>query len=289
MITLAYIYRNVWSLILGGLVTSALKMLWTHFLDSRVRNRFILEKAAVKELLSFGKWIFVSTAMMFLATQADRLLLGKFFPLALFGVYSIAVIFAEMPKQIISQISGKVIFPLISQFSQLPRNELRQKILNKRKLLLIPLALLVASMACFGDVLIDILYDERYQQAGWMLPLLAFGMWPLILCITIDPCLYVVGKPKFPALGNLLKFLHMIVFLPIFFWIGGKFGAVLAVAMNDIPKYLVVNYGLKREKLSGLGQDAWATIFLFGIICLFLAFRYFTGMGLPGKAILFKS
>jgi len=288
MIAIAYTYKNIWSLVFGGLIASVLKTVWSHFVDSRIRNRFVLDKTAVTELFTFGKWIFISTAMMFLATQSDRLLLGKIFPIALFGVYGIAVIFSELPKQIINHVGYRVIFPVISHFSHLPRSELRLKILSKRKLLLIPLALLVALMVCFGDLLIDFLYDERYQQAGWMLPLLSLGIWPLILYATVDRSLYVVNKPKYSAIGNLLKFLYMIICLPFFYIIVGKFGAVLAVATNDLPVYLVVNYGLMREGLSGLMQDAWATLILFGLICLLLVFRFYTGMGFPGVSMFFS-
>lgn len=284
-ITIAYGYRNVWALVAGRLVAAVLRTVWSHFLDPTIRNRFYFDKSAANELFSFGKWVFVSTAMTLLATQADKLLLGKLFSLALLGIYSIAVSFSEVPKQIVIRLGGKVIFPLISQFAYLPRHELRLKILHKRKLLLPPLAILVAFLACFGDVLIVTVYDERYVQAGWMLPLLALGMWPLLLYATIDRCLYVVGKPKFPAMGNFLKFLWMIVCLPSFYMLAGNLGVVLAVALNDAPMYLVVNYGLRREKLSGMGQDGWATFMLLVIIGCLVLFRYYIGMGLPGMAL----
>lgn len=282
MILLAYRYRNIWALVIGSMIGSLASAIWSHFLTLETRNRFALEKEAVAELIGFGKWIFVSTAMMFLATQADRFLLGKLFPLALFGVYSIAVIFAELPKQVISQLSNKVIYPLISKFSHLPRAELRERILQKRILILIPLALLVALFASFGDVIIDTLYDERYAEAGWMLALLALGMWPLVLYATIDRSLYVVGKPNYPALGNFLKFAYMLVAVPLLFRQAGFPGAVIAVALNDLPVYLVVSIGLRREQLSCFRQDALATAVLSALIGLFLAIRLSCGMGLPG-------
>ena len=285
MVVIAYFYRNIWALVVGVLVTATLTTIWSHCLDLKFRNQFVLEKAAINELFNFGKWIFFSTAMMFLATQSDRFLLGKIFPLAFFGVYNIAVIFAELPKQVVTRLSERVIFPLISNFSHLARHELRQKILIKRKLLLIPLAILVALLASFGDILIMHLYDMRYQEAGWMLPILALGMWPLILYITISRSLYVIGKPQWPAYGNFIKFFYMVTCVPVFYMIFGKLGAVFAVAMNDIPAYFVFNYGLRREKLSGLRQDVLMTLFLLGIICLFLTFRFYIGIGFPGKTV----
>ena len=285
MAIVAYISRSIWALVVGSIVASLLKTVWSHFLDPHVRNKLVLEKTAVKELLSFGKWIMISTAMMFLATQADRLVLGKLFPLAFLGVYSIAVMFAEVPKEVVGRISGGVIYPLISKFSNLPRNELRLKIKKPRSILLLLLAAFVASFACFGDVLILNLYDPRYEEAAWMLPILALGMWPLILTATADRSLYVIGKPNYVSVGNFAKFIYMVVCVPIAYKLAGNLGAVIAVAVNDIPEYIFTNYGLVREKLSLLKQDAWVTLALMAATCLCIAVRLAFGMGIPGRAV----
>jgi len=116
-IILAYLYRNLWSLIIGGHISAVLKVIWSHNLKNQIPNRFKLEKEAVKEILTFGKWIFASTAMMFLATQADKLLLGKYFTFTLLGVYSIALAFADLPKKMIGSLSQKILFPVFSKFS----------------------------------------------------------------------------------------------------------------------------------------------------------------------------
>ncbi len=285
MILLAYIYSSVWVLVAGGLVSGIIKMFWSHFLEQENRNRFCLEMSSVRELISFGKWIFVSTAMMFLATQADRILLGKMFPLALFGVYNIAVMFAELPKMVLGQLSGKVIFPLMTHFAELTRPEFRKKILNKRNHLLVPLVLLVAVFSSFGDVMISMLYDARYHQAGWILPILALGMWPYILCVSIDGCFYAIGTPKIPAVGNLCKFIYMIISVPLLFnWLG-TFGAVLAVAMNDLPIYIVNSIGLQREGLTCFRQDIFYTLTLVALIVLFIGVRLVFDMGIPGRLL----
>ena len=285
IIIVAYLYRNVWALVAGGLVSSVLKMIWSHFLNPDMRNKFKLDKSAVKELLSFGKWIFISTAMMFLATQADRLLLGKLFSLTFFGVYGIAVMFAELPKQIINNISERVIFPVISKFAHLPRHELRNNIQKSRRLMLLSLSLLVSIFACFGDILIIMLYDQRYEQAAWILPILAVGIWPLILIATIDRSLYAIGKPNYSAIGNFIKVIYMFVCVPLSFRYFGELGAVLAVAINDIPSYIIVNYGLKKENLLLIKQDLGVTLILFALITLWIIIRLAFGLDFPGVAI----
>ena len=66
----------------------------------------------------------------------------------------------------------------------------------------------------------------------------------------------------------------------------GIFGAVLAVAMNDLPIYLVISFGLIREKLSCTKQDIFATVVLATLIGLFIVIRFCFDMGVPGKSML---
>jgi len=229
----------------------------------------------------------IPTAMTFLASQCTRFLLGKLFSMTWFGVYSISVNLAELPKQVLNRLSGKVLFPLISKYAHYPRKELREKIGAPRRKMLLVLALCLAVFGCFGDMAVRILFDQRYEAGAWILPLLAFGMWPLLLISTIDVSLLSLGKPKYLAMGSFVKFVYMVVFIPLSFKIGGEFGAILAVALNDIPSYIIINYGLAKEKLSLLKQDALTTLVLLAASGVLLALRMLFGMGLPGESAFF--
>jgi len=284
MVITAYFFRNIWALLIGELVGSVIRVAWSHSINTASPNRFVLEKESVRELMSFGKWILLSTAMTFLASQSDRFLLGKFFSMTWFGVYSIAVNLAELPKQVLNRLSSKVLFPLLSKYVHYPRAELRAKIAAPRGKMLFILSLFLAAFGCFGDLAVNILFDQRYGAGAWILPMLAFGMWPLILIATVDISLLAIGKPKYLALGSSVKFVYMVIAIPIAFRVGGEFGAVLAVALNDIPSYVAVNYGLSKEKLSLIRQDALATLALLAATGVLLAVRVLAGLGLPGQS-----
>ncbi len=286
MIILAWFNRSIWAIVGGILVGGFVKMLWSHRLVPEHSNRFAWDKESLKELISFGKWIFISTAMTFLAAQADRLILGKLFSFEMLGIYTIAFTFADIPKQILSRLSGQVIFPVFSQQKDIPRQILRAKILKKRWIILVGLALGLTFLISFGDLIVYILYDQRYDAAGWMLPILALGIWPLVLSGTIEKALYAFGKPLYSACGYFLKFVYMLIALPLGFSLMGVFGAVIVVALNDIPFYVPVSYGLWREKLNVVYQDIQATILLFVLIAFVLTVRYVLGFGLPMDGIL---
>lgn len=277
----ATITPTVWALIGGNIVSSIIKTVWSYFLEPGSSNWFAWEKDTLKEIMSFGRWIFVSTMMTFFASQADRLMLGRLLTLELLGIYTIAFTFADLPRKVVQRISQQVMFPVISKYADLERSSLRAKILSKRKLLLIGLAVLVTVLAGFGDIIIKILYDERYQQAGWMLPILAVGLWPLLLSATIDKALYAIGNPKSVAFGNCLKFLYMVILLPSGYKLFGVVGAITVIAFNDLPSYFAVNYGLWQEKLTCFRQDLQATILMLGLLFVVCLGRYSLGFGLP--------
>lgn len=281
MITWAWFSPTFWALIIGNLAGAVLRMLLSYCLIPNYSNRLVWEPEAAREILSFGKWIFVSTAFTFLATQTDRLILSKVSSFETVGIYTIAYTLALMPQSVISVISGKILLPIFSKLSELPRETLSLKILNNRRWILLGISSLILPLVCFGDQLILWMYDPRYQQAAWMLPILALGIWPNILVETNRQALVALGKLQYQTYGQILKSIHMCLGL----WLGFRFfglpGFIIMVALNDLESYAVISYGLWREKLSCLRQDIIITALLFLAIALTLIFRELLGLGSP--------
>ncbi|MEG4850115.1 oligosaccharide flippase family protein [Microcoleus sp. B5-D4] len=281
MIVWAWFDRSIWAILAGGLSGALMELVWSHFLIPGKPNRFAWDKEAAKEIFSYGKWIFLSTALFFLCSQADRLILGKIFTLTMFGIYGIAFTLGDMPRQVIIAISGRVIFPSISMLAELPRQELRAKILNNRKLILIPLAVGLAIFVNFGDQLILTLYRKEYVAASWMMPILALGIWHTTLHNMMGSCLLAVGKSQYAAMGNLLTFVNLCISIPLGYHLKGNLGAVIAVALGDLPTYAVINYGLWKEGLTCFWQDMQLTALFVGVLASLLWCRVAFGLGLP--------
>jgi len=282
MIVWAWFSPTIWAILMGSFASQILQLVLSHYWNSGSPNRLIWNQGVVKEILSFGKWIFVSTALTFFAEQADRLILGKLLTLDVLGVYGVALTLADIPRSITLALSGKVMFPAITKLVDQPREILRAKILKNRQPILIAFAAGLALLVSFGDVAIKILYDDRYIQAAWMLPILALGIWPRVLCNTgIESALFAIGKIQYPAFGQLLRFLWTSIGLWVGFSIAGLLGAIIAVALNDLGFYAAISYGLWREGVNCLVQDIQATVLLLALITSVLAARYFLRLGLP--------
>ena len=107
-----------------------------------------------------------------------------------------------------------------------------------------------------------------------------------MLSLTLGSALIAIGKPIYSAVGNFLKFVYMLTMLPLAFTQMGVVGAVVVVALKELPYYGTINYGLWREKLTAISQDIQATILLFVLIALAFSIRHLMGVELPIHAIL---
>jgi O-antigen/teichoic acid export membrane protein len=281
MIVWAYYNKTIWALVVGSFVSSSIQLIWSYRLKSGQYPRFAWEKESIEDLVSFGKWIFISTVMTFLAGQADRLVMGKVFSLELLGVYGVAFALSDVPRQVILAISGRVIFPAFSKFADLPRPTFRAKIQKNRRIILVVMAAILAGVVSFGDMVIHALYNQNYAAAAWMMPLLSWGIWPILLTQTIDPALFAIGKPIYVAYGCFVSALFIIFGIPLGNQIMGALGAVIAISISNIPPYLIITYGLWREQLSCIRQDIWTTGLFLLLLSLTLAARYAAGYGLP--------
>ena len=218
MITTAYFYRSIWALLLGELLGNIIRLIWSHRINAECPNRFVLEREATREVVSFGK---VDTAV-----HRDELPRHAGGQDAFGKTPHVGVVWrlqhrhqpgrsaqaSRVPPERGRHFPADLgICPITLERSFERKSGCREG----KSCLWSPVGL--ALFSCFGDIVIRILYDQRYDAAAWMLPILAIGMWPLVLVATVDGCLLSLGKPKYIAYGNFAKFLYMLVAIPLFF------------------------------------------------------------------------
>lgn len=285
MIAWAVFHPSVWALVAGSVAGGIYKLLSTHFLIPGRPDRLGWDSSAVREIVSFGKWVFIASIAMFLAEQTDRFFLGKLLSLETLGVFTIAFTLAEIPKRILKRIGTAVIFPLVSRRSQMPRQQLRQVFLAKRQFVLAGVMVLLLLLVGGGDVLVSFLYDDRYRAATWALPILALGAWLSALYCTSSPCLLGIGKPYYNALSNGARFIAILVGIPVGFHAFGQVGAIVAIALSDVPTYLTNQRGLWKEQLSTIRQDLAFTLMFAVLLALVLVLRFAWWGSLPIDAL----
>jgi O-antigen/teichoic acid export membrane protein len=114
-----------------------------------------------------------------------------------------------------------------------------------------------------------------------MMPILALGIWHTTLYNIMGSCLLAVGKSQYPAMGNLLTFVNLCITIPLAYHLKGNLGAVIAIALGDIPTYIVINYGLWREGLTCFWQDIQLTGLFVAVLVTLIWCRVAFSLGLP--------
>lgn len=271
-IALAWLDPSVWSLVVGNIVGAATKTLASHFLLAGIRNQFAWERASLSSLFTFGKWIFVSSALTFLVGEGSRLLIGNFLDVRMLAFFSLAMAMDQLPRQIALQLGARVLFPAFSEVVNERPERLYAVVQKSRIALIAPFWLVSALLAYVGPAMMEVLYDPRYHDAGWMLQLLALGSLTSGLGISYGPILWAKGAMRTHTALLATQFGVQSAAMIIGFYIAGPKGLIIGIAAVSwlmYPAYVFVYSRLHlwqpKIDLPVLGASLLVTIFILSV------------------------
>lgn len=196
MTLLALWLQSVMALVIGNLISVAVRLVAANLYLPGERNRFRWEREAARDLITYGKWIFLSTVFGFFSLQGDRAILGKYFSLAMLGIYNIGYFLASFPMLLGHNITGRLLIPIYREKPPGASAENFAKLRRMRFALTTGLMALVLLMAFVGQPLIDFLYDARYRDAGAIVVLLACFQIPVIIGMSYDQAALAAGDSR---------------------------------------------------------------------------------------------
>lgn len=261
MIAGAFVSQSVWPLVVGSLVGSLTATALSHTILGGEGMRFQLDREVMRLTYKFGRWIFFSSILTFFAGQLDRIVLAKYLPLAELGMYSIAFMLSQVMAQLVGQISRTVLFPVFARSAELGDAELRRKTIRFRMAMSAVSFPPLWGLILLGPEIIGVLYDHRYDQAGWMLQFLGVG--------AILQCLFVPMETVLMASGN--SFGHMtmqgvkLVSLVGCMAVGGHYYGSTGIIIG-----FVAANALHYPALAAMvaPRRAWFPAFDFGVVAL---------------------
>ncbi len=255
MLGLVWYSRSVYGLAIAGVLSAALHAVLSYWLLPGPRARFVLEPVAVRSIVSFGKWIFLSTLLSFLAMQIDRLTFAAMYSLAEVGVYSIAVSLAMVVPTLVGHLQGAVVFPWYSRM--LDDGMALPDAFQKTKFSILVLSTYLVTLLIVGaGSLFEWAYDERYAQAKWFLPILAVGAWFSCLEAMYGAAFLAAGRSDWAAMASTVKvvaFAVLIVPLAMFEW--GVMVAAVVVVMSEVARTMTSQILGRRMGLRNLRME----------------------------------
>jgi O-antigen/teichoic acid export membrane protein len=246
---LAWLQRSVWALVWGNLISAFLKMSVSHLLLHGTRNRFAWDRAAVNQLVGFGRWILLSSALTFLATEGSRLLIGALLDMRQLALFTLASMMNLLFWRAMLKVSGAVFFPAYSELYRKNPKNLMSALYKARLTLILPSWAMSVLFVFIGTPLMGVLYDARYHGSGPMLELLAAGSLAGCLWGSYSGALLAIGRV---ATQTLLTAAHIILqFAGMFagYHYGESNGLVIGLALSSWIMYPINAYAMHRNKL----------------------------------------
>lgn len=259
-IVAAWLTRSVWSLVAGWIGAALVMLVMSHTVLPQERVRLQWERAAAGQMYRFGRWIFVSTVITFFAREADKLLLGTWLGIGMFGVYSISVSVLSVPTAVCGQLAAGVLFPVLSEHGRQDPSLMGDKLKAARGIVLPVCVLIVTGVVCGAPILFGVLYHEQYADAAWIAQLLAIPTWFTLLSLSADRAIPALGDNKWLALSNLLKLCATAAAGYYGFRSGGLPGFIVAMTVGTLVGHAVVQAALARNGVGIIGQDMRFTL-----------------------------
>ncbi|MEP0844227.1 MAG: oligosaccharide flippase family protein [Phycisphaerae bacterium] len=255
-----FFHRSAWALVAGGLVRGTTQTVLSYQLLPQVHPRLCWNREAAKEILGFGRWILVSTALSYVLQQSDRAVLGGMISPAELGVYTMATYLVMAPINVLTPLTLNVLFPACSSLANNAPARLYSRLFQARAAIHAFMLPLFCILAIWGQQVVDLLYDPRYAGAGWMLRILAVGAIGRVVGTT--------GQIAMLALGDSLRYMFLQIVrcvllvggMLIGFHYWGLPGFVVGVTLPRFLDYPALVWAVRPHKVWQPGLDAASLI-----------------------------
>lgn len=237
----ALVFRNAWALVAGLLARSAVQSLVSYVVHPyRPRVAFLPERA--RELMAFGRWVFLSGAVSFLITQGDDLLVGKVLGAASLGLYQMAYRLANLPTTEVSHVIASVAFPAYAGIQGEPRRlrEGHRDLLGAVAFVAFPMAILTVFLA---PEIVPLLLGEGWEGSIPSLQILAAYGVLRALGSTNGALLSGSGNPRADTAIGFSKLLMMAVLI---YPLTIRWGIAGAAVATTLPSFLSQGLGFSR-------------------------------------------
>ena len=255
MLSIGYFTRSIWALVAAGLISALVSTVLGHLWIQGPRNRLHWDASALKELIRFGRWMLLSSAVGVFAMLGDRIWFGGSMSAAELGVYSIAVLMSGTIQTAVQRLTGAVALPAFGEAARAD-DPARLQHLYYRFRLILDLALLFACgfLIITGPLIIDWLYDARYADAGNILAILSLSFFTLRFTLAHQVWI-ALGLTKFQAIDNIIRFISLWTLLPLLLMVGGAKLAIWGVALHSLPTLILVIYVNRRINLINIKRE----------------------------------
>jgi O-antigen/teichoic acid export membrane protein len=246
-----WLTRSVWAFVASGITGPLVTVLLSRYWLPGRKDRFEWNRKAVAELVRFGRWILLSSAISVAAMNGDRLMLAAWTTPTILGYFSIASNLSTVVESIANRIFGSVAMPALSEIARhqpyrFPEVYFRMRWLSDPLFIFISGGLFAA-----GGGIVKLLFDARYAPAGEMLHWLSLSL--IFSRYGLAQNAYVaLGRPNYITVINFAKVISLFTIVPTLFYFFGIEGAIIGLAIQLFPIVPIIFWFNRKHHLNNI-------------------------------------
>jgi len=262
----------------GGAMASGLtRTALSHVLFEGISNRLFWSREHFNNILSFGRWIFLTSVLGFLISSGDRLLLGGFIDAKKFGIYTIAAMIVGVAFDVGGRLINTVIYPALNEAYRRDPASLKSTYYRLRAPVDAVCCGIAGIMITAGPAMIHFLYDQRYTDAGLVVQILSIPM--IFLGLSSGGNLYmVIGKPWLVTILIAVRLVGLYASVPPLVLHFGLAGGAMGVVVGHLVTVPAMFYMKVRHGFFSLGRELLGIPFIFAGLMVGLGLTYLLGL-----------
>lgn len=233
--------RNAWGLVIS-ILAGVLGETVTSYLIIRPPAKFVPTRASAIRLLNFGRWLWGSSILSYIATQGDNIAVGKLLGATPLGFYQNAYKIATLPSTQITSVVNEVTYPALSQI-----NQDRPRLIRAFKKTFVA-NLAVSLSAAIGILVLAhpltmVLFGPQWLPMVPALRILSLYGAIKAISTVVGPLFKAVGKPHIiTTYGVLFVLVMAVTILPLtkLYGINGTAWAIVIAAATTQP-FLIIH------------------------------------------------
>lgn len=255
-VILALIYRSYWALIAAVILASGFKAVVSYLMFPNSSRRLRWNKESANEIWEFSRFVAPSSLAAMMIMQADKLILVRLMPIALFSLFALASTIASTGPSLASNYARRVLFPIYSEGLRNGVQSLKTLFYQSRRL---PTLLYMAAMGGIGGaakLIVAILYDHRYAGVAQFLQIIIISAVFSLVNTSSEEMLVAVGRLRSLLHAKIAQAFWLIIGTVLALLLTNNILVLVAVfGTSEIAVTVVYWYYLRIEKVLSVRQE----------------------------------
>jgi O-antigen/teichoic acid export membrane protein len=218
-ITLAFLLRSVWALVIGVALEYAIRCVFS-YLVCPFRPGFEFHKQGLRELSKYTRGMAGIPVLTFIFMRADIFVIGRICPPADVGIYSMVAVLALVPYSSLGGFLNQLINPAFSEM-QKDHARLKSTLLRITSLLTVLIFPPTVFVALYGKDLLHVMYGGPYVKAAVPFAILFTTAMLRLLTVPVVGIYFMIGQPGLNRYFTIVRVLVMgVLIYPAAKWYG---------------------------------------------------------------------